>query len=356
MGADSVVRSLARKGLQIVGLPTDGSSAPTSAGGCGSGCRCDCRSGGACACGKASSSSTAGAAGAAASSSGCTCPSSCPCGCQSGGACSCSKASTSSAAIGAAADASGGLPPPLMGTPAEPYANPRHPDARPDSASPILGEAPCGVVWKWFVGSFACSLLNSANSTPKAAHPPPPCTPCPPAAGNPLEQYANPSPQWREAAGAAAAALEQADRSLPASVSPSSATSAGGCGCPAACGRGCRSGGTCTCGKASSSGEGVTSAPTSASASGSGCSCPSNCPCGCRSGGPCSCGGASASASASGSGSGDARTAAAAAGSDGATAGLGASPRVQPLLRRLHSFMEQHVYPAGEHPGASALW
>ncbi|KAL4449032.1 hypothetical protein ABPG77_007749 [Micractinium sp. CCAP 211/92] len=39
-------------------------------------------------------------------------------------------------------------------------------------------------------------------------------------------------------------------------------------------------------------------------------------------------------------------TAAAAAGSSGATSGLGPSPRVRPILRRLRRFMEEHVYPA----------
>ncbi|EFN52386.1 hypothetical protein CHLNCDRAFT_138837 [Chlorella variabilis] len=132
----------------------------------------------------------------------------------------------------------------LMGTPAEPYANPTHPSALPDDSPNIL-------------------------------------------AGNPLEEYANPSPQWRQAAGAAAAALEEADRVLPARVAPTSS-------------RGSSSS------SSSSSSRGVRQQPTAA-------------------GSP-------------------AATAAAAAGV--ATTGLGPSPRVQPLLRRLQRFMRDHVYPA----------
>lgn len=36
------------------------------------------------------------------------------------------------------------------------------------------------------------------------------------------------------------------------------------------------------------------------------------------------------------------------AGSAAAAAGLGPSPRVQPLLRKLRAFMDEHVYPAGK--------
>lgn len=141
MGAESVVRSLARRGLEVVGqLPPSGSS-------------------------RAVASSSAGNA-----------PSSSGSAWGSGGA--------------AAASA------PLMGTPFEPYANPTHPSARPDTTPGIL-------------------------------------------AGNPLEEYANPSPQWQQAASAAAAALAQADAQLPPSVAASSwgaapAASGGGSGRTAA--------------------------------------------------------------------------------------------------------------------------
>lgn len=122
MGADSVVRSLARRALEIVGEVPGGASVasnpsnPSSSGGSG------------------------GSFGGAFASQ------------------------------------------PLMGTPHEPYASPVHPSARPDTTPSIL-------------------------------------------AGTPLEQYANPSPQWHQAAGAAAAALAKADRQLPPSAGPSSALS-----------------------------------------------------------------------------------------------------------------------------------
>lgn len=124
MGAESVVRSLARRGLEVVGqLP------PSSSGGA------------------AASSGAPGSSGSGWSS--------------------------------------GAPSPPLMGTPLEPYANPTHPSARPDTTPNIL-------------------------------------------AGNPLEEYANPSPQWQQAASAAAAALAQADAQLPPSSLPVSGGSSGG--------------------------------------------------------------------------------------------------------------------------------
>ena len=127
MGADSVVRSLARRGLEVVGQlpPSTSTSSGTSASG-----------------------------------------------------------NSNSSARGA-------FSPPLMGTPLEPYANPTHPSARPDTTPNIL-------------------------------------------AGNPLEEYANPSPQWQQAAGAAAAALAQADAQLP----PSGPASSGGGGSGSSGGRG----------------------------------------------------------------------------------------------------------------------
>lgn len=131
----------------------------------------------------------------------------------------------------------------LMGTPAEPYANPRHPDDSPDDSPNIM-------------------------------------------AGNPLEEYANPSPQWQQAAGQAAAALEEAERVLPATVSPSSSSR-------------------------SNSSSSLRRQPTAANSSGAALT-----------------------------------TAAAAVG--GVTTGLGPSQRVQPLLKRLHQFMAEHVYPAGK--------
>lgn len=114
MGAESVVRSLARRGLEVVGLLPPSASSRTAV---------------------ASSSSSAWSSSAARS-------------------------------------------PTLMGTPLEPYANPTHPSARPDTTPNIL-------------------------------------------AGNPLEEYANPSPQWQQAASAAAAALAQADAQLPSSSASS---------------------------------------------------------------------------------------------------------------------------------------
>jgi hypothetical protein len=138
-------------------------------------------------------------------------------------------------------DTSGGASSHLMGTPAEPFANPRHPSARPDTTPNIL-------------------------------------------AGNELEEYANPTPEWRQAAGAAAAALAEADRVLPARSPPTSGSS-------------------------------VRQHPTAGSSSRS---------------------------------SATRGTAAAAAGV--AATGLGPSPRVQPLLRRLQAFMDEFVYPAGR-PG-----
>lgn len=145
--------------------------------------------------------------------------------------------------------AAAGSTSPLMGTPAEPYANPRHPSARPDDSSNIL-------------------------------------------AGNPLEEYANPSPAWRGAAAAAAQALDEADRLLPPRAPSSSGT-----------------GGSSGGGGSGGGGSSLRAQPAAAQA-----------------------------------------TAAAAAGSGGATTGLGPSPRVQPILRRLRRFMEEHVYPAGALP------
>ncbi|KAL4422623.1 hypothetical protein ABPG75_008820 [Micractinium tetrahymenae] len=134
----------------------------------------------------------------------------------------------------------------LMGTPAEPYANPRHPLARPDDTSNIL-------------------------------------------AGNPLEEYANPSPAWKSAAAEAVKALDEADRLLPPRT-------------PASSGAGGSAGG----GSSGGGGGGLRAQPTAAPAT----------------------------------------AAAAVARSGSATSGLGPSPCVQPILRKLRRFMEEHVYPA----------
>jgi hypothetical protein len=155
--------------------------------------------------------------------------------------------SSSSSSSSSSSRGTGGQHRPLAGTPQEPYANPRHPNAQPDSSSNIL-------------------------------------------AGNPLEEYANPSPQWQQAAGAAAAALEEAERQLPASTPATSSAS-----------------------RSSIHGQPTAARDSSSTAA------------------------AAAAAAASGGGGG------------AVTTGLGPSPRVQPLLHKLQAFMRDHVYPAGKH-------
>jgi hypothetical protein len=220
---------------------------------------------------------------------------------------------------------------PLMGTPAEPYANPRHPSAQPDNTPNQVAGNPLEEYgnptpqWRQAAGAGSHALeqadrvlpptvqsssssgsgsreASSSNSTQHLmgtpaepyANPRHPCarpddTPDQVAA-NPLTEYGNPTPEWRQAAGAAVQAIEQADKLLPASVSPSS----GGGG----------SGTRMSRQPAAGASMAPAAAPTAAGGSG---------------------------------------------------AGLGPSPRVQELLRQLNRFMEEHVYPAGEQASAQPL-